>query len=225
MWTFTLAISCLTTSNLPWFMDLTFQVPMQYCSLQHRTLLLSPVTSTTGYCFCFGSMPSFFLELFLHWSPVAYWAPTDLGRSSFSILSLRLFILFMGFSRQEYWSGLPFPSPVDHILSDLSTMTRPSWVAPQGMAYFHWVRQRCGPSVIRLASFLWVWFQFVCPLMSSHNTYCLTWVSLTLGVGYLFTAALLDIERGVAPLDSFKACWETKGALEIRSVCLKRTFL
>ena len=27
-------------------MDLTFQVPMQYCSLQHRTLLLSPVTST-----------------------------------------------------------------------------------------------------------------------------------------------------------------------------------
>ena len=36
----------------------------------------------------------------------------------------------MGFSRQEYWSGLPFPSPVGHILSDLSTMTRPSWVAP-----------------------------------------------------------------------------------------------
>ena len=36
----------------------------------------------------------------------------------------------MGFSRQEYWSGLPFPSPVDHILSYLSTMTRPSWVAP-----------------------------------------------------------------------------------------------
>ena len=23
----------------------------------------------------------------------------------------------MGFSRQEYWSGFPFPSPVDHILS------------------------------------------------------------------------------------------------------------
>ena len=26
----------------------------------------------------------------------------------------------MGFSRQEYWRGLPFPSLVDHILSDLS---------------------------------------------------------------------------------------------------------
>ena len=26
---------------------------------------------------------SFFLELFLHWSPVAYWAPTNLGSSIF----------------------------------------------------------------------------------------------------------------------------------------------
>ena len=109
---FTLAISCLTTSNFPSLMDLTFQVPMQYCSLQHWALLLSPVTSTTGCYFCFGSIPSNFLELFLHWSPVAYWAPTDLGSSSFSVLPFCLFILFMGFSRQEYWGGLPFPSPV-----------------------------------------------------------------------------------------------------------------
>jgi len=136
MSTFTLAIPCLTTSNLPWFMDLAFQVPMQYCSLQNRTLLLSPVISTTEYYFCFGSIPSFFLELFLHWSPVAYGALTDLGSSSFSILSFCLFILFMGFSRQEYWSGLPFPSPVDHTLSDLSTMTRLSWVAPQAWLSF-----------------------------------------------------------------------------------------
>ena len=45
---------------------------MQYCSLQHPTLLLSPVTSTTGCSFRFGSVSSFFLELFLHSSPVAY---------------------------------------------------------------------------------------------------------------------------------------------------------
>ena len=83
---FTLTFSCLTTSNLPWFMDLTFQVPMQYWSFQHWTLLLSAVTSTAGYCFCFGSIPSFFLELFLLWS-VACWAPTDLGISSFSVPS------------------------------------------------------------------------------------------------------------------------------------------
>ena len=39
---------------------------------------------------------------------------------SFIVLqSVGLFILFLGFSRQEYWSSLPFPSPVDHILSEL----------------------------------------------------------------------------------------------------------
>ena len=146
MLTFTLAISCLTTSSLPWFMELTFQDPMQYCSLQHLTLLPSPVTPTTGCCFCSGSIPSFFLELFLHSSTVACLAPSDLGSSPFSVLSFCLFILFMRFSRQEYWSGLPFPSPVDHILSELPTMTCLSWVALHSLAHsFHWVRQSCGP--------------------------------------------------------------------------------
>ena len=106
----------------------------------------------------------------------------------------------MVFSKQEYWSGLPFPSPVDHILSDISTMACPSWVAPQGMAWFHWVRQGCGPSVIRLTSFLWIWFQCVFLLMPSCNTYHLTWVSLTLDKGYLVTATPPDLECGVAPL-------------------------
>ena len=163
MSTFTLAISYLTTSNLPWFMDLTFQVPMQYCSLYHRTLLLPPVISTTGYYFCFGSIPSFFLELFLHWSPVAYWAPTDPGSSPFSVLLFCLFILFMEFSRQEYWSGLPFPSPVDHISSELSTMICPSWVALHGMAHSFIELDKSVVHVIKLVSFLWLWFSFFLP--------------------------------------------------------------
>ena len=113
MSTFTLAISCLTTSSLPWVMDLTFQVP--YAILLFTALDLASITSRihNWALFLFGSIPSFFLELFLHWSPVAYWAPTDLGSSSFSIPSFCLLTLFMGFSRQEYWSGLPFSSPVE----------------------------------------------------------------------------------------------------------------
>ena len=87
MSTFILAISCLTTSNLPRFMDLTFQVPMHYWFLKHWVLLPSLVTSTTGCCFCFGSVSSLFLELFLHWSPVAYWTSTHMVSSSFSVLS------------------------------------------------------------------------------------------------------------------------------------------
>ena len=164
----TLAISCLTTSNLPWLMDLTFNVRRQYCSLQYWTLLPSPVTSTAECCFCFGSISSFFLELFLHWSPVAYWAHTDLGSSSFRVLSFCLFILFMGFSRQEHWSGLPFPSPVDHILSEPFTMTHPSWMALHSMPNGFIVLDKAVVHVIRLVSFLWLWFS-VCLLSDGEG--------------------------------------------------------
>ena len=124
---FTLDILCLTTFNLLWFMGLTFQIPMQYCSLQCQNLLLPPDTAKTGCHFHFGSASSFFLEPFLLSSPVAYWTPTNLGGSSSSVISFCLLILFTGFSRQEYWSGLPFLSPVDHALSELSIMTCLRW--------------------------------------------------------------------------------------------------
>ena len=166
-----------------------FQVPMQYCSLHHQTLLLSPVTSITGYCFCFGSIPSFFLELFLHWSSVAYWALTDQGSSSFSILSFLPFHTVHGVlkARIPNWFAIPFSSgphsvrPIHHYPSSL------------GWPHMSWLSfielNKAVLCVIRLASFLWLWFQCVCPLMPSPNTYCLTWVSLTLVVVYLFTAA------------------------------------
>ena len=41
----------------------------------------------------------------------------------------------MGFLRQEYWSDVPIPPPVDHVLSELSTMTCPSWVTLRGIAH------------------------------------------------------------------------------------------
>ena len=93
-------------SNLPWFMHLTWQVPVQDCSLQYRTLLSLPDISTTGRHYCFGSASSFFLD--------TYW----LGGIIFQCHIFCIFTLFMGFSRQKYWRALPFPSPVDHVLSD-----------------------------------------------------------------------------------------------------------
>ena len=142
---FSLAISHVMTFNLLSYIDLTFQFPMQYCSLQYWTSLPSPVTSTTAHCFCSGWASSFFLELLLHSSPVAYWTPTN-WEVPLSVSYLCLFMLFMGFPRQEYWSGLPFPSAVDHVLSELSTMTHSSWVALHGLAHsFIWIRQGCGP--------------------------------------------------------------------------------
>ena len=107
-------------------MDLTFQVPMQYCCLQHRTLLLSPVTSTTGYCFCFGSIPSFFLISssilgtyrpgeFLFWYPVILPFHTVHGVLKARILK---------------WLTIPFSSgphsvrPIHHDLPILGGPTR-----------------------------------------------------------------------------------------------------
>ena len=93
---------------------------MKYCSLQHQTLLLSPVTSTTGYCFCFvPSLHSGVISLLISSSILGTYWP---GEFLFQYPIILPFHMFMGFSRQEYWSGLPFPSLVDHILSDLSTM-------------------------------------------------------------------------------------------------------
>ena len=59
----------------------TFQAPMQYCSLQHVTLLSPPDIITTGCHFHFGSATSFLPELLviaLQSSPVAYRIPCDL---------------------------------------------------------------------------------------------------------------------------------------------------
>ena len=125
----------------------------------------------------------------------------------------------MGFSRQEYWSGLPFPSPVDHILSDLSTMTRPSWVAPRAwlsfieldkavvLVWLDWlVFCEYGFSV----SALWcplatptILLGFLLPWMWGISSRCSSKAQpllLILDEWYFLTAALPDLQRGIVPL-------------------------
>ena len=130
----------LTMSSLPWFMDLTFLVPMQFCPLQHQTWLSPPDTSTTQsfllwpscfilsgtICNCSLLFPSSILPTF--------W-PGGGGASFSSVVSFCPFILLMEFSLQEHWGGLPFPPPVGHVLLELFMMTHPSWVALHRMAH------------------------------------------------------------------------------------------
>ena len=75
-------------------------------------------------------------------------------------LSLGLFIPFLRFSKQECWSCWPFPSPVDHLLSELSTLTCPSWVSLQGVAHSFIKLHKSVIHVIILVGFLWLWFSF-----------------------------------------------------------------
>ena len=71
--------------------------------------------------------------------------------------------------------------------------TSPPWPARLGWPHRAWLSfielDKVVVPVIRLTSFLWFWFQRVCPLMPSCNTYRLTWVCLTLDVVYLFKVA------------------------------------
>ena len=139
---FTLAISFLTTSSLPWFVYLTFHVPMQQCSLQHWTLPSPPVTSTTGHCFHLGSISSFFLELFLCSSSVAYWAPTDLGGSS-SVAYLFVFSYCLWGSQGKN------TEVVCHSLLQWSTFCQnsPPWPVHFGWLYKAW-RRKWQPTLV-----------------------------------------------------------------------------
>ena len=105
------------------------------------------------------------------------------GSSSFSVISFCLFILFIGFSRQECWGRLPFPSPVDHVFSELSIMTCPSWMARHSMAHSFTELDKAVVHVISLISFLWLWFSSVCPLMDKDKKLMETswWERLTKG--------------------------------------------
>ena len=175
MLVFNPAISCLTTSYLSWFMDLTlmdrgsccaavhgvtksrtwlsnwtelmdltFQVSMQYCSLQHFMFTTRLIHNWASFqlwpsCFFLFEVISNWLSLF----PSNIMHAFQPGGSSSRVLSFCIFILLMEFFRQDSWSGFLFPPTVDHILSELFTMTCLSWVAFHDMA--HSFTELCKP--------------------------------------------------------------------------------
>ena len=137
---FNLAISCLSHSIYLGSWTLKFQVSMQYFYLQHH------FTFTTRHIYNWASFLLWLSHFILSGaisncpklSPVAHQTPSNLGGSCSAVISFCLFILFMEFFRQAYWSDLPFPPPVDQVLSELFTMTPmtlPSWVTLYEMAH------------------------------------------------------------------------------------------
>ena len=132
---FTLAVSYLTTSNLPWFMDLTFQVPMQYLSFT-----ASDFTSITSHIHNW-SLFSLWLCLFILSGVISplisssilgtYWPKEFL----FQYPIILPFHTVHGVLQARIPKLFAIPSPVDHVLSELSTMTCQSWVALHGMVH------------------------------------------------------------------------------------------
>ena len=72
-------------------------------------------------------------------SPVAYWATYWPGKFIFQCPIFLPFHTVHGVLKARKLNWFAISSPVDHILSQLSTMTHVSWVAPQGMAHSFFV--------------------------------------------------------------------------------------
>ena len=107
MFILTWQVSCLTTSSLPWFMDLTFQVPIQCCYLQHWILLSSPDTSTAECHIHFGPPTSFILGrwvILLCSSPGAYWTTSDLG--THLLVSYLFGLLYSSWGSHSKYTGV-----------------------------------------------------------------------------------------------------------------------
>ena len=110
------SLSITNSQKLLKLMSIESVMPSNHLILCHPLLLLPSIFPSIRKlfdlqcCITFCDMfllwlsffiTSFLLELFLHSSPAAYWIPTNLGSSPFSVIYFCLFILFVGFSRQE----------------------------------------------------------------------------------------------------------------------------
>ena len=118
-------------------MDPRFQIPMQYCSL---ALDFTFITIHIHNCVSFPLWPSDFIicGALSSCPPVFPSGILDTFQPEGLIFWCHIFLPFHtphGVLLASIWDVLPFPPPVDHVLSALSAMTRPSWVALNGMAH------------------------------------------------------------------------------------------
>ena len=139
-------------------MDPTFQVPMQHCSFQHGTLLPSPVIPTTGCCFCFVSVSSFLSGVISPLFSSGIWGTYWPGEFIFQCPIFLSFHTVYRVLKAGILKWFVIPSPVDHVLSELSTMTHLSWVALHRKVHSCIMLDKAVVHVISLINFLWLVF-------------------------------------------------------------------
>ena len=151
---FTLAISCATTSNLPWFMDLN--IPGSYATLLFTASDLASITSHihSWVLFLLWLHP-FILSGVI--SPLISSSILGTYRPGEFLFQCPIFLPFHTVhgllkARILKWIAMPFSSGAHFIITlhhDLSVLGAPTW---QGCDH-----------VISLISFLWLWFLFCLP--------------------------------------------------------------
>ena len=158
MSTFIFVISCLTTSNLPWFINLTFQVPMQYCSLQHLYSFYHQSLPQLGIVFALA--PSFILSVVI--SPLIFSSILGTYWSGEFIFQCPI---FFAFSYSSWGSHGNNTEVACHSLIQWTTSCQhsPPWHIHLWWPHTAWLSfielDKAVVHVIRLTSFLWLWFQ------------------------------------------------------------------
>ena len=163
---FSLAI-CLSLPNLPWFLDLTFQVPMQYCSLQHQTLISPPETFRAGLFFSTlgHTFHSFWATSLLFSSSIlATYCPVDFIFQFHTFLSFHIVHGVLK-TRMLKWFAIPFSSGQHFV----RTPHHPSWVALHGMPHSFTELDKTVIHVISLV-FWDCGLHSVCPLMDEDKS-------------------------------------------------------
>ena len=134
---FMLAISCLIMSNSPWFMDVTFHVPVQCCSLQHQTTF---TTREIHNLASFLLWPSLFI-LSQAISNYPLLSPSSLlntfqpGRLHFEYHIFLPFHTVHVVLLLSILECLPFPPPEVTFFPELFTVACLSWVTLHGMTH------------------------------------------------------------------------------------------
>ena len=159
--TFTLAISYLTTSNLPWFMDL------------HSRFLAYSTLYSIEICIYHQSHPQlgavFALALSLHssWSCSSLISSSILGtyQPEEFIFQCPIFLPFYTVhgvlkARILKWFAIPFSSG-PHFIRTLHH--DPSILGSPWVAHSFFDLDKAVVHVIRLVSFLWLWFSVCLP--------------------------------------------------------------
>ena len=162
---FSLAISCLTTSNLPWF-PFTL-IPLLFLTASDFTPIISHICSWV----LFSLWPHLFILSGVI-SPLLSSSKLDTYQPGEFIFQYPIFLPFHTVhgvlkARILTWFAIPFSS--GHVLSDPSdpslwvTMTHLSWVALHGIASSFTELDKALFYVISLISFLWLWFSVCLP--------------------------------------------------------------
>ena len=177
---FTLAVSCFTSVNLPWFMDLTFQVPVQYClysirlyfhhqshlqlgfvSLWLHPFILSGVISPLFSSSILGTYrPGEFIFQYHIFFSFSYCSWGSQGKNievvCYSLLQWTMFC-----------QNSP-PWPITFAAPCVAT-----WLAPHSMAHSFTELQSAVILVIILVRFLSLWLSFWRPWDYNCCFYCL----------------------------------------------------